>query len=182
MSSLPCPQYFTPPPTSLGTGAPTPPPSAPPPPASGTRGPGQTEVAGRTASCSPCGAEARRPRDAEGLAWVVDGHKDLQTILPDFTTSSLCLWTGMGLGALPASHHLEAAPCPRGSYVAPGPLDLRFYLLGPFPHPPSLCCLCCILTLLLGGVASTPPPPILVPPPRRDRVHPGAWRLGLALH
>ena len=50
-----------------------------------------------------------------GLAWVVDGHEDLQTKLPDFTTSSLCLWTGKGLGALPASHHLEAAPCSRGS-------------------------------------------------------------------
>lgn len=75
------------------------------------------------------------PWDAKGLAWVVDRHKDLQTKLPDFTTSSLCLWTGLGLGALPASHHLEAAPCSRGSWVAPGPLDLSFYLLGPSPLP-----------------------------------------------
>lgn len=47
--------------------------------------------------------------ECQGLAWVVDEHKDLQTKLPDFTASSLCLWTGMGLGALPASHRLEAA-------------------------------------------------------------------------
>lgn len=47
--------------------------------------------------------------ECQGLAWVVDEHKDLQTKLPDFTASSLCLWTGTGLGALPASHHLEAA-------------------------------------------------------------------------
>lgn len=51
----------------------------------------------------------------QGLAWVVDGHKDLQTKLPDFTTSSLCLWTAAGLGALPVSHHLEAAPYSWGS-------------------------------------------------------------------
>lgn len=69
------------------------------------------------------GSESQRPREAKGWSGVVGGHKDLQTKLPDFTASSLCLWTGMGLGAVPASHHLEAAPCPRGFWVAPGLLD-----------------------------------------------------------
>lgn len=100
----------------------------------------------------PQGLRQRQAKGCQGLAWVMDGQKDLQTKLPDFTTSSLCLWTGMGLGALPASHHLEAAPCPWGFWVAPGPLDLRFYLLGwPFPCPYH-CAVCCILTLLPGGL------------------------------
>lgn len=65
---------------------------------------------------------------------MVDGHKDLQTKLPDFITSSLCLWTGVELGL---SQHLTTwrlLPAHRVR-MAPGPLDLRFYVLGPFLFP-----------------------------------------------
>lgn len=65
---------------------------------------------------------------------MVDGHKDPQTKLPDFTTSSLCLWTGVELGL---SQHLTTwrlLPAHR-AHVAPGPLDLRFDFLGPFLFP-----------------------------------------------
>lgn len=95
--------------------------------------------------------------------------QDLQTKLPDFTASSLCLWTGMGLRAPPAFHHLEAAPCPQGSLTR----DSTFLAL---PPPPSLCCLCFILILLLEGVASTPSPFLFALPGGAESTpEPGGW-------
>lgn len=110
-------------------------PSAPPPPASGTRGPllvaPGRQVAGRMASSLLHGAET----EAEGCggpAWAVDGHKDLQTQLPDFTASSLCLWTGTGAEGSPG-----ISP-PGGCSLPTGLLDLRFYLPLPLPRAVSV--------------------------------------------
>lgn len=107
---------------------------------------------------------------------MVDGHKDLQTKLPDFTTSSLCLWTGVELGL---SQHLTTwrlLPAHRVP-AAPGPLDLRFYFLGPFLLPYH-CAVCCILASCLEGLPQHLLPPLLpipggIEPTREPEAGPG---------
>lgn len=128
------------------------------------------QVAGRMASFSLHGAETEA-EGCRGPAWVVGGLEDLQTKLPDFTTSSLCLWTGMGLRAPQHFTTWRLLPAHR----AP-----RLESLPSWPSPPpSLCCLCLILILLLEGVASTPPIPVPRPPlppgGMESTPEPGGW-------
>lgn len=126
------------------------------------------QVAGRMASFLLCGAEAQRPRDAEGWPgwWTDTGSADQTARLYSLQPLSLD-WNG-------AEGSPSISP-PGGCSLPTGLLDLRFYLLGP-PPPPSLCCLCFILILLLEGVASTPSPFLFALPGGAESTpEPGGW-------
>lgn len=144
-------------------------------------GPGrQRWLEGRPSSC-PMGLKHRgqgMPRAGLGGGWTKE-LADQTARLYNLQPLSLD-WNGAG--GSPSISPPGGCSLPTGSpWVALGLLDLRFYLLSPSPSPIF------VLSLLHSDppagrgclhTSSHPHPPS----PRRDRVHPKAWRLGLALH